>query len=266
MHGVFILHTIISSVARNGNTGRTFSQRTLYTIQRISIPPHCHFERSEKSFSSPFSTTPSLSRLREAPSPPFLRYSVSHFSLSGTLPLTANEKDPSTSLGMTLRKRRFPNISFIRDVGYLFPTLPSFRAQREIFLALCSFLLLSQKGSPFPRFLVPFAEAFPFSAITHTTLYRCARKIEGFARDDVAEVAFSQHTLYTGRGLSIPPYRHFERSREIFFALCSFLLPSQKVSPFPRFLVPFAEAFPFSAITHTALYWCARKIPRLRSG
>ena len=71
MHGVFILHTIISSVARNGNTGRTFSQRTLYTIQRISIPPHCHFERSEKSFSSPFSTTPSLSLLREAPSPPF---------------------------------------------------------------------------------------------------------------------------------------------------------------------------------------------------
>ena len=63
MHGVFILHTIISSVARNGNTGRTFSQRTLYTIQRIFIPLHCHFERSEKSFSSPFSTTPSLSLL-----------------------------------------------------------------------------------------------------------------------------------------------------------------------------------------------------------
>ncbi len=97
------------------------SQRTLYTIQRISIPPHCHFERSEKSFSSPFSTTPSLSLLGEAPSPPFLRYSVSHFSLSGTLPLTANEKDPSTSLGMTLRKWRFPNISFIRDVGYPSP-------------------------------------------------------------------------------------------------------------------------------------------------
>ena len=31
------------------------------------FPPHCHFERSEKSFSSPFSTTPSLSRLWEAP-------------------------------------------------------------------------------------------------------------------------------------------------------------------------------------------------------
>ena len=35
-------------------------------------------------------------------------------------------------------------------------------------------------------FLAPFAEAFSFSAITHTALYRCARKIEGFARDDVA--------------------------------------------------------------------------------
>ena len=82
-------------------------------------------------------------------------------------------------------------------------------------------------------FLAPFAEGFQFYFVTHTTLYRCARKIEDFARDDVAEVAFSQHILYTGRGLSIPPYRHFERSREIFLALCSFLLPSQKVSPFP---------------------------------
>ena len=32
------------------------------------------------------------------------------------------------------------------------------------------------------------------------------------------------------------------------------------------FLVPFTEGFPFSAITHTALYQCARKIPPLRSG
>ena len=31
------------------------------------------------------------------------------------------QKDPSTSLGMTLRKQRFPNISFIRDVGYPSP-------------------------------------------------------------------------------------------------------------------------------------------------
>ena len=55
----------------------------------------------------------------------------------------------------------------------------------------------------------------------------------GFARDDVAEAAFSQQILYTGRGLSIPPYRHFQQSREILLALCSFLLLSQKFPPFP---------------------------------
>ena len=46
-------------------------------------------------------------------------------------------------------------------------------------------------------------------------------------------MAFSQHTLYTGRGLSIPPYRHFERSREIFLARRRSLLLSLKVSHFP---------------------------------
>ena len=33
--------------------------------------------------------------------------------------------------------------------------------------------------------------------------------------------------------ISCFPYRHFERSREIFLALCSFLLLSRKDSPFP---------------------------------
>ena len=33
--------------------------------------------------------------------------------------------------------------------------------------------------------------------------------------------------------ISCFPYRHFECSREILLALCSFLLLSQKVSPFP---------------------------------
>ena len=162
MHGVFILHTIISSVARNGNTGRTFSQRTLYTIQRISIPPHYHFERSEKSFSSPFPSS-FAKPFRGSTVPTFSRYGVSHFSLSDTRPLTANEKDPSTSLGMTLRKWRFPNIPFIRDVGYLFPPTVISSAARNL---PCTLL-----------FLASFAKGFPFSAVSHTALYRCARKI-----------------------------------------------------------------------------------------
>ena len=184
MHEISIPYTVISSAARN----------------LFRFPP------------------PSLSLLGEAPSPPFLRYSVSHFSLSGTLPLTANEKDPSASLGMTLRKWRFPNISFIRDVGYLFPPLPSFRAQARN--PPCTLF-----------FLAPFAEGFQFYFVTHTTLYRCARKIEGFGRDDDTEAAFSQHILYTGRGLSIPPIPSFRAQREIFLALRAFLLPSQMDSP-----------------------------------
>ena len=87
------------------------------------------------------------------------------------------------------------------------------------------------RGSTVPAF--PAIQCFPFLAVGHAPSYRQRKRSLDFARDDVAEVAFSQHILYTGRGLSVPPYRHFERSREIFLALCSFLLPSQKVSPFP---------------------------------
>ena len=59
-------------------------------------------------------------------------------------------------------------------------------------------------------FLAPFAKVFPFSAITHTALYRCARKIEGFARDDDTGIALSQHILYTMRRIS--PYDAKEKS------------------------------------------------------
>ena len=72
MHGIAIPHAVISSAARN-------------------------------LFRPLFPTTPSLSRLRETPSA-FPRYGVSHFSPSDALRLTANEKDPSTSLGMTIRE------------------------------------------------------------------------------------------------------------------------------------------------------------------
>ena len=83
-------------------------------------------------------------------------------------------------------------------------------------------------------FLALFAEGFQFYFVTHKTLYRCARKIEGFARDDVAEMAFSKHIRCTLREINpFPPIPSFRAQREIFHALCSFLLLSQKVSPFP---------------------------------
>ena len=80
--------------------------------------------------------------------------------------------------------------------------MPSFRAQSS--------------NPPYTLFfLAPFAEGFQFYFVTHTTLYRCARKIEGFARDDVAEMAFSKHIRCTLREINpFPPYRHFERSEK----------------------------------------------------
>ena len=163
---------------------------------------------------------------------------------------------------MTIREEHFSSAHFIRYSGYPSPTL-SFRAQREIFLALRRSLLLSLEVSHFPLshirrytdvqersldfardddtgialsqhirctlreinpfsptvissaarnlpctllFLAPFAEGFPFSAVSHRTLYQYARKIEGFARDDDTGIAFSKHIRCTLRGIN--PFPH----------------------------------------------------------
>ena len=118
--------------------------------------------------------------------------------------------------------------------------LPSFRAQREIFLALRAFLLPSQMDS---RFLL--------SHIRHYPLLQ-ERSLD-FARDDDTGIALSKHIRCTLR--EINPFPHTVISSVARNLPCTLLL-----------LAPFAKGFPFSAITHTALYQCARKIPRLRSG
>ena len=151
-----------------------------------------------------------------------------------------------------------------------------FERSQEIFLALRSFLFLSQKVSPFPLSHIGrytpyrhferseksslhsvvscfFHGKFPLFPLSHIRRYTGVPKRSlDFARDDVTGVAFSQHILYAGRGLSTP--------------IPSFLAKSRNHPCTPRFLASFAEAFPFSSITHTALYRCARKIPPLRSG
>ena len=104
-----------------------------------------------------------------------------------------------------------------------------------------------------PSFLTPFAKGFPFSAVSHRALYQCAGKIEGFARDDDTGIVLSKHIRCTLR--EINPFPHTVISSA-----------ARNLSYTLLFLAPFAKGFPFSAITHTALYRCARKIPRLRSG
>ena len=156
--------------------------------------------------------------LRQA-SLPFLRGGVSRSSLSDTRPLTANEKDPSAPLGMTIREEHFSSAHFIRYSGYPSPTL-SFRAQREIFLALRAFLLPSQKVSPFPL-----SHIGRYTSMQERSLH--------FGRDDDTGIALSKHIRCTLREINPFPLPSFRAQREIFLALRRSLLLSLKVSPFP---------------------------------
>ena len=90
-----------------------------------------------------------------------------------------------------------------------------------------------------PVVFSPFAKGFPLHAVTHMALYRCARKIEDFARDDdMGETTFQTCPLYEAKDIHStfvrlrPPSRHFERSREILLALCSSLPLSRKAFNF----------------------------------
>ena len=198
--------------------------------------------------------SPLISSRKRAPFPssfakPFYRKHRPRLSCDTVFPvsrcrarslLPPTKKIPRLRSGWRYEKNAFPTHSFFAwCTRYPFPTL-SFRAQ-------------SRNPPCTLFFLAPFAEGFQFYFVTHTTLYRCARKIEGFARDDVAEMAFSKHIRCTLR--EINPFSH------------TVISSAARNLPCPlRFLAPFAKVFPFSAITHTALYRCARKIPRLRSG
>ena len=139
-----------------------------------------------------------------------------------------------------MKKQIKPLAAILRFLDFSIPRYRHFERSREIFLALCSFLFPSQKVSLFP--------------LSHIRRYTGVQERSlGFARDDVAEVAFSQHIRCTLR--EINPFPHTVISSAARNLPCTLL-----------FLAPFAKGFPFSAITHTALYRCARKIPRLRSG
>ena len=117
----------------------------------------------------------------------------------------------------------------------------SFRAQREIFLALRRSLLLSLKVSHFP--------------LSHIQRYTDVQERSlHFGQDDNTGIAFYKHIRCTLRGINpFPP--HTVISSAARNLPCTLL-----------FLAPFTEGFPFSAVAHRTLYQYAGKIPRLRSG
>ena len=85
-----------------------------------------------------------------------------------------------------------------------------------------------------PVLLAPFAESFPFSAVSHRAIYHMQEGSLDYARDDDTGIAIYKHIRCTPCGINqFPPIPSFRAQREIFLALRHFLLPSQKVSPFP---------------------------------
>ena len=137
----------------------------------FSIPPYRHFERSEKS------------SLHSALSCSFRkRFPIFRYHTYDIIPLLQERsldfaRDDDTGIALSKHIR-----CMLQEIN-LFPP-PSFRAQREIFLALCSFLLLSQKGSP-----------FPLSHIRHYPLLQ-ERSLH-FGRDDDTGISLSQtYPLY----------------------------------------------------------------------
>ena len=108
-----------------------------------------------------------------------------------------------------------------------------FERSREIFLALCSFLLLSQKVSPFP--------------LSHIGRYTgVSERFLDFARDDDTGIALSKHIRCTLREINpFPPYRHFERS--------------EKSSLHPALSCSFRKRFPlFRYHTYSAIPVCQK--------
>ena len=135
-------------------------------------------------------------------------------------------------------------------------------------LSLPSFRVQSRNLPYTLLFLAPFTKGFPFSAITHTALYRCARKIEGFARDDDTGIALSKHIRCTLREINLfPLYRHFERSEKSSLHStfsCSFH------KRFPLFrcrtqdAIPVCRKDPSASLGMTLREWCFPNISVVR--
>ena len=175
--------------------------------------------------------TPSLCRLREAPS---------HLSCDTVFPnpccqtlavLPPTKKIEGFARDDDTRRMRFPHTLSLHDARDIHSLHSHFERSREILLALCSFLLLSQKFSPFP--------------LSHIRRYTGVQERSlDFARDDDTGIALSQHILYTMRRIS--PYDAKEKSpgkSRSFFCVRKTYLPNCAS------MVPAATAVPITPAT-----------------
>ena len=115
-----------------------------------------------------------------------------------------------------------------------------FECSREIFLALCCFLLLSQKVSPFPLSHIGRYTSMPERSL-------------GFARDDDTGLALSKHIRCTLR--EINPFPHTVISSAARNLPCT-----------PSFLAPFAERFSPFPLSRIRRYTGCKKDPSTSLG
>ncbi len=92
---------------------------------------------------------------------------------------------------------------------------------------------LARNLSCTPVLLASFVKGFPFS-LSHMGRYTGMQKGSlHFGRDDDTGIAIHKHIRCMLHGIDPFPIPSFRAQREIFLALCCFLLLSLKVSPFP---------------------------------
>ena len=118
---------------------------------------------SEKSFSSLFSMTPSLCRLREAPS---------HLSCNTVFPIPCCQTlalFPPTKKIEDFARDDVAEMAFSKHIRCTLREINPFPPYRHF--------EHSEKSSLHSALSCSFRKSFPFSAVTHTTLYRYARKI-----------------------------------------------------------------------------------------
>ena len=188
--------------ARDDDTKRTRFPHTLSLHDARDIHSlHCHFERSEKSFSSPFSHDSFAKPFTGSTVSAFPRYGVSRFSLPNTRPLAANEKDPSASLGMTIRETCFPLFFYLALV--IHPADRHFERSEKSFSSPFSHDSFTKPftGSTVPAF--PAIRCFPFFAIGHSPSCRQRKR----SLDDDTGNVLSQHNLFPIYGNAhFPPF------------------------------------------------------------
>ena len=98
--------------ASDDDTGRTRFPHILCMLHGIAIPQAVISSAARNLFRPPFPSS-FAKPFTGSTAPAFSRHSISHFSPSDALRLTANEKDLSAPLGMTIRETCFSHTFFV---------------------------------------------------------------------------------------------------------------------------------------------------------